>query len=85
MHLNAIISFEFDGMFVVPRSLLKPRGRVETVISDGLPGVVAQESQECQLNGITIVKKLQRNNNTCNFHDFLVLTLKGNVTGVLMV
>lgn len=81
MHLNAIISFEFDGMFVVPRSLLEPRSRVETVISDGLSGVVAQESQECQLNGITIVKKLQRRNNTCKFLDFLVLTLKGQYHG----
>lgn len=60
MHLDTIITFELDGMFVVPILLIKPRGRVQTVIRNTLFGDVTAQSQECELKRITVVDELRK-------------------------
>ena len=60
MHLDSIITFKLDGMFVVPIFLIKPRGRVQTVIRNTLFSDVTEQSQECELKRITVVNELKK-------------------------
>lgn len=55
MHLDTIITFKLDGVFVVPIFLIKPCGRVQTVIRNTLFGDVTAQSQEFELKRITVV------------------------------
>lgn len=60
MHLDTIITFKLDGVFVVPIFLIKPRGRVQTVIRNTLFGDVTAQSQEFELKRITVIDELRK-------------------------